>query len=188
MRNSVLGFAVAGATLASAIASALPAYAVVYNYNGSKYDVTTHTGTFQSLIGTLTASDNALWKNKTLAQGLAGVVGLAEGTPNCGPYYCIPPATFAGPYFAYDFLFDENWYVYYRISSYMYTIRQPNNPMVIYDRFTYHEHVRTYATATATAVPWDIQGSAAILGSITGIGLGFTLRQLKNRKDINIKE
>jgi hypothetical protein len=38
-----------------------------------------------------------------------------------------------------------------------------------------------------TPVPWDAE-SGAIIGSITGIGVGLILRRLKNRKDINIKE
>ena len=79
MRKSIFGLVVAGATLAGAIGSALPAGAVNYVYNGNTYDVTTLTGTFYDLQSTLTASDNKLWGNATLAQGLANLVGTSLG-------------------------------------------------------------------------------------------------------------
>ncbi len=52
MRKSVL-LAVAGATLAGAIGSASPAGAINVVYDGNTYDVTTLTGSFDSLSGTL---------------------------------------------------------------------------------------------------------------------------------------
>ena len=92
MRKSVL-LAVAGATLASAIGSASPAGAINYVYNGNTYEVNTYTDTFTNLQSILTATDNAVWGNSTLALGLANVVGSSEGYPNgnvllFGPLFC----------------------------------------------------------------------------------------------------
>ena len=71
--KSVFALSVAGATLASAIGIASPAGAVNFTYNNATYDVTTHTGSFNDLQSTLTSSNNALWGNPSLAEGLAGV-------------------------------------------------------------------------------------------------------------------
>jgi hypothetical protein len=83
MRKSFFGLVVAGATLAGAIGSALPASAVAYKYNGTDYDVTTLTGTLNGLWPQLTDASNLLWNDKGgLASGLADVVGSSEGLPN----------------------------------------------------------------------------------------------------------
>ena len=40
---------------------------------------------------------------------------------------------------------------------------------------------------TATQVPWELDGTATIFGSITGIGIGLGLKLLTSKKNINLK-
>ena len=40
---------------------------------------------------------------------------------------------------------------------------------------------------TATQVPWELDGTATIFGSITGIGIGLGLKRLTSKKNINLK-
>jgi hypothetical protein len=186
MKKSIFGLVVVGATLASAIGSALPAGAVNYVYNNVTYDVTTHAGSFNDLQATLTALDNALWGNASLSEGLAGVVMGSLGYPNgfndaAGSTYI----EYIGPYFAYN-SYDDAPANYFVVDLYHYAF-YPNASSYSGTRSTLiGQSDATSTYAKATAVPWDISGSATILGSITGIGLGVVLRQLKNRK--NIKE
>ncbi len=96
--KSVFALSVAGATLASAIGIASPAGAFNFVYDNVTYDVTTHTGSFTDLKSTLTSSNNALWGNPNLAEGLAGVVkGDLGYQPS--PY---DGQSVIGPYFAYN--------------------------------------------------------------------------------------
>ena len=176
--KSVFALSFAGATLASAISFASPAGAINFTYNNATYDVTTYTGSFNDLQSTLTSSNNALWgKDFTFAVGLAEVIKGDLGYPNSfnfGTTYLE-----FGPYFAYG-----------KSSSFdIFGATFCNNCSGGAGAFTpvvSGDLTQTYATATA--VPWELSGSATIFGSITGIGLGLTLRRFKNRKDINIKE
>lgn len=173
MRKSVFGLAVAGTTLASAISSALPAGAVVYNYNSSNYNVTTYTGTFDSLQSTLTAADNLIWGNQSLASGLAYTVADTLGLPIDNAGY--------GPLFAYTFNTFLDEFLYANVNAAWL------NGGVVDPNLASRTREFTYATATAVPVPWDISGSATIFGSITGIGLGVGLKRLQSKKNINLK-
>jgi len=220
MKN-VFGLVVAGATLAGVIGSASPAGAVIYNYNGTNYDVKTYSGTFESLQSTLTAAENLVWNNYELAKGLADTVGTSLGLVTYDELIVstISKDSKWGPLFAYGYncttvsregysecdsgsaspygnlwaaapqwqpllpdycgelgacwMGHNYWGPYEKLG-------EPVNPL-------YQPIQKTSLVyATATAVPWDISGSATILGSITGIGLGVGLKRLKSKK--NIKE
>ena len=171
MKKSIFGLVVAGTTLASAIASALPAGAVVYNYNGSNYNVTTYSGTFDSLQSTLTAADNLIWGNQSLASGFAYTVADSLGLPIGNAGY--------GPFFAYKLNTSESPLNAFNVNAAWL------NSVVVDDNLARRTTEFTYATATAVPVPWDISGSATIFGSITGIGLSVGLKQLKSKKNIN---
>jgi hypothetical protein len=184
MKKSVFGLVFASATLAGAMGSASPAGAVIYDYNGSSYDVTTHVGSFNALQSTLQSTNNKLWGDALLSSDLANLVGLDLGLPNSelGPPAQEWPghAGQFGPYFAYS---NEN----FGGDDLVWMIGVNEQGFSVSGNFgVLATDVRTFATATA--VPWDISGSATIIGSITGIGLGVGLKRLTSKKNINIKE
>jgi len=168
--KSVFALSVAGVTLASAIASALPAGAFNFTYNNATYDVNTYTGSFNDLQSTLTSSNNALWGNDNLAVGLAEVVKGDLGYPNS---FGIGASYLAfGPNFAY------------RESSSLGILGAIfcNNCSGGAGAFTQgvtRDLTQTYATATA--VPWELSGSSTIIGTAIGIGLGMGLKRLKGK-------
>ncbi|MBS9390155.1 MAG: hypothetical protein HEQ33_15195 [Dolichospermum sp. WA123] len=193
--NQKVCIAIAGATLAGMIASASPAGAVVFTYNGSKYDVTTHSfNGNDAFSGTnaLNSPLNALWGNKSLANGLASVVRCQLG----GCYVNrtgINGNDRAGAYFAYA---TQTEHVPGKTNSILSLASiQPNNstqsPYIgevqhSYNIYHWNNPNRWFATAVAVPVPWDISGSGTILGSITGIGLGVGLKRLKSKKTLTI--
>jgi hypothetical protein len=194
--NQKVCIAIAGATLAGTmIASASPAGAVVFTYNGLKYDVTTHSfNGNDAFFGTnaLNSPLNALWGNKSLANGLASVVGC----PSSGCYVNptgINGNNWAGAYFAYA---TQTEHVPGKTNSILSLASiQPNNSTQLpyigevqhsYNIYNWNNPNRWFATAVAVPVPWDISGSGTILGSITGIGLGVGLKRLKSKKTLTI--
>lgn len=194
--NQKVCIAIAGATLAGTmIASASPAGAVVFTYNGSNYDVTTHSfNGNDAFSGTnaLNSPLNALWGNQSLANGLASVVGC----PSSGCYVNptgIHGNNWAGVYFAYA---TQNPDVYASPNTILSLASiQPNNstqsPYIgevqhSYNIYHWNNPNRTFAIAIGVPVPWDISGSGTILGSITGIGLGVGLKRLKSKKILTI--
>jgi hypothetical protein len=193
--NQKVCIAIAGATLAGMIASASPAGAVVFTYNGLKYDVTKHSfNGNDAFSGTnaLNTSLNALWGNKSLANGLASVVGCQLGGCYVNPTG-INGNDWAGVYFAYA---TQNPNVYARPNTILSLASiQPNNSTQLpyigevqhsYNIDNWNNRNRWFATAVAVPVPWDISGSGTILGSITGIGLGVGLKRLKSKKTLTI--
>ena len=194
--NQKVCIAIAGATLAGTmIASASPAGAVVFTYNGLKYDVTKHSfNGNDAFFGTnaLNSPLNALWGNKSLANGLASVVGC----PSSGCYVNptgINGNNWAGAYFAYA---TQTEHVPGKTNSILSLASiQPNNSTQLpyigevqhsYNIDNWNNRNRWFATAVAVPVPWDISGSGTILGSITGIGLGVGLKRLKSKKTSTI--
>ena len=194
--NQKVCIAIAGATLAGTmIASASPAGAVVFTYNGLKYDVTTHSfNGNDAFFGTnaLNSPRNALWGNQSLANGLASVVGC----PSSGCYVNptgINGNNWAGAYFAYA---TQTEHVPGKTNSILSLASiQPNNSTQLpyigevqhsYNIYHWNNRNRWFATAVAVPVPWDISGSGTILGSITGIGLGVGLKRLKSKKTLTI--
>lgn len=189
--NQKVCIAIAGATLAGTIASASPAGAVVFTYNGSKYDVTTHSfhgdDAFKG-TNALNSPLNALWGNQSLANGLASVVGCQLGGCYVNPTG-INGNDWAGAYFAYA---TQTEHVPGKTNSILSLASiQPNNTTqspyiggVTHGFNIYHtfDESREYATAVAVPVPWDISGSGTIFGSMTGIGLGVGLKRLKSKK------
>jgi hypothetical protein len=69
MRKSFFGLVVAGATLASAIVSASPAFAVRITVNAQDYNVSISTGSYNQLVSTIKSS--AAWGNQNLAQQMS---------------------------------------------------------------------------------------------------------------------
>jgi hypothetical protein len=194
--NQKVCIAIAGATLAGTmIDSASPAGAVVFTYNGLKYDVTTHSfNGNDAFFGTnaLNSPRNALWGNQSLANGLASVVGC----PSSGCYVNptgINGNNWAGAYFAYA---TQTEHVPGKTNSILSLASiQPNNSTQLpyigevqhsYNIYNWNNPNRTFAIAIGVPVPWDISGSGTILGSITGIGLGVGLKRLKSKKTLTI--
>jgi hypothetical protein len=189
MKKLFFCFVVAGATLVSAIVSASPAGAVNYLINNVTYDVQTQFGTFDDLQLTLTAASNVVWGNAKLAYDLASVSLNDLGFPNgIGDW---SDSTSRGPYFAFDHyqkigygtpanpLWVSSVYFAQKVNFSIccsYPVQVGSDPE--FGNSAYGS-IGTYATATA--VPWEISGSATIFGSITGIGLGIGLNRLKSK-------
>jgi hypothetical protein len=182
MKNSksVFALSVAGVTLASAIGIASPAGAFNFVYDKVTYDVTTHTGSFNDLKSTLTAPNNALWGNPSLAEGLAGVVkGDLGYQPS--PY---DGQSVIGPYFAYN-NYDyapTNYFVvdaynvrfnYYFGNGYISVPEglPPGDTLV-------GQTLPNITYATATAVPEPL----TMLGAITAAGFGVAFKRKQNSK------
>ncbi|MEA5531375.1 hypothetical protein VB638_17675 [Dolichospermum sp. UHCC 0684] len=194
--NQKVCIAIAGATLAGTmIASASPAGAVVFTYNGLKYDVTTHSfNGNDAFFGTnaLNSPRNALWGNQSLANGLASVVGCPLGGCYVNPTG-INGNNWAGAYFAYA---TQTEHVPGKTNSILSLASiQPNNSTQLpyigevqhsYNIYNWNNPNRWFAIAIGVPVPWDISGSGTILGSITGIGLGVGLKRLKSKKTLTI--
>lgn len=189
--NQKVCIAIAGATLAGTIASASPAGAVVFTYNGSKYDVTTHSFNGDDAFeGTnaLNSPLNALWGNQSLANGLAEFVGCQLGGCYVNPTG-IDGNDWAGVYFAYA---TQTEHVAGKTNTILsFASIQPNDstksPSIgtvthSYNIYNWENPNRTFARAVAVPVPWDISGSGTIFGSMTGIGLGVGLKRLKSKK------
>jgi hypothetical protein len=70
MKKLYFGLVVVVVSLASAINPASPAGAFNFVYSNVTYDVMIHTGSFNDLQTTLTSSNNALWGNASLSEGL----------------------------------------------------------------------------------------------------------------------
>ena len=173
--KSVFALSFAGVTLASAIGIASPAGAFNFTYNNATYDVNTYTGSFNDLQSTLTAPNNALWGNPSLAVGLAEVVKGDLGYPNSfdiGSRYLE-----FGPYFAYELSLVN---IPGGTSNYTYgatfcnncsglggTVLTPSAPADLTQTF-----------ATATAVPEPL----TILGSITATSFLAAFNRIKNKK------
>jgi hypothetical protein len=169
MRKSVFGLAVAGATLAGAIGSAGPASAVNYVYDDVTYDVTTYTGTWNDLSAILTGPDNVLWQTQSpaLAAGLAGVVKDSEGMFSSNQQGWISN----GPLFAHRFNYLNNTLI--DIMAYG-TVYGGGNVLTTLllstsvDRYDSREEV--WATAKATAVPWETDALPVIGSTILFAG------------------
>ena len=152
MRKSVFGLAVAGATLAGAIGYASPTGAVNYVYNNVTYDVTTYTGSYNTLQSTLTAGKNDLWGNAPLSKGLSDVVADSFGLPNNDLF-----GRHVGPYFAFNMEAVPTSYDF--VEAYAY----PN--------VSYALGLNTVGTfATATAVPWETDALPVIGSTILFAG------------------
>jgi hypothetical protein len=174
VRKSVFGLIVAGATLVSAIVSALPADAINFVYNDIAYNVTTYKGSYDTLRPILTDSKNLLWGNANLSAGLAGVVGSSLGMPNC--WY---NQNECGPYFGYEEFVEPSPFTGVFLSLYFYHtatfvgdfvgVSQDWYPVSTVDGLTY---------ATATAVPEPL----TILGSIAATGFVAAFNRIKNKK------
>ena len=148
MRKSLFGLVVAGATLAGAIASAGPAGAINYVYNGNTYDVTTISGTWDSVQWQVGIESNAFWGNDNLASGLAGVVGDSLGIV---PLFAYLPV-YGAPDPALYFLMSYKWTPYPSPSVY------PVHSLFL----NLNEGSNTYAIATA--VPWETD-ALSVIGS-----------------------
>ena len=162
--KSVFALSVAGVTLASAIGFAGPAGAFNFTYNNATYDVNTYTGSFNDLQSTLTSSNNALWGNQSLAQGLAEVVKGDLGYPNT-----FGPSLEFGPYFAFASNLPGG------IPNYVdgYPFRKSG---AVVGQSTPPDFTLTYATATAVPEP------LTILGSITATSFLAAFNRIKNKK------
>jgi hypothetical protein len=165
--KSIFALSFAGATLASAIAFAGPAGAFNFVYDNVTYDVNTYTGSFNDLQSTLTSSDNALWGNPSLAEGLAGVVKGDLGYPN-------GIGLLMGPYFASSIVYFPN-------DSLVYGSVFCGKGCFIGSGSTLSvpflgELQQTYATATAVPEP------LTIFGSITATGFLAAFNRIKNKK------
>jgi hypothetical protein len=158
MRKSFFGLVVAGATLAGAIGSASPAGAINVVYNGNTYDVTTISGTWDSVESQLTS--NAFWGNNSLASGLAGVVTNSLGLPNENFY--TGDGSSAGPLFAF-----ERYSVGAQpVAGYWWD--STNSAQYIEADSTLNQSNFTYATATA--VPWETDALPVIGSTILFVG------------------
>ena len=183
-KKFAFGLAVAaGATLASVVTTTAPAAAIVtVTVNGQQYNIEAlPAGSFNSQAAALW--NQPWWGDQPLAEQFAiqaeaansvsGGVGLF---PNFGGSI--------GPFFAYNPYFGF-------IDVYTYSapgvISAPGDvfPDVVSpddNSFSY-----AYSATPATPVPLESDGWA-ILISTTALGLGVKLKQLKNKKKIDLEE
>jgi hypothetical protein len=159
-KNLNLAVCLAGATLASSVVFDIqPAQAVIFSYGGTDYDITTATGSFNSLESQITSTP--WWNNPTLAYGLAIEIGSDLGVPN-GLWY--------GPWFG----FRSDYEIFVGILLFdTYNGRIETG----YDLKT---PVYTWAVegSNVTAVPEPL----TILGSITAAGFGVAFKRKKTSK------
>ena len=169
--KSVFALSVAGATLASAIGIASPAGAFNFTYNNATYDVNTYTGSFNDLQSTLTAPNNALWGNPSLAVGLAEVVKGDLGYPNSYQTDTYSSGTVYleyGPYFAHGSSLRNG-------TNYIYGVPFGKESGSL-GQIIPADSTITYATATAVPEP------LTILGSITATSFLAAFNRIKNKK------
>ena len=164
--KSIFALSFTGATLASAIGIASPAGAFNFVYDNVTYDVNTYTGSFNDLQSTLTAPNNALWGNQSLAQGLAEVVKGDLGYPNT-----VDPSVAFGPYFAFASNLPGG------IPNYIYGFPFLKQSGAALEQITPPDLSITYATATAVPEP------LTILGSIAATGFVASFNRIKNKKE-----
>jgi hypothetical protein len=146
--SRILPFVVGSAAAGILVSSVSPAQALVFNVGGTDYDVTTATGTYNSLITQL--QSEPWWGNSALAVQFASTVNNQLGLPNGGQ----------GPFFAFGtglFINSQVW-----SGSGVSQIGIDSTTTI------------TWATTTpATPVPFDIPGGATIptVGSLLALAL-----------------
>ena len=176
-KKFAFGLAVAaGATLASVVTTTAPAAAIVtVTVNGQQYNIEAlPAGSFNSQAAALW--NQPWWGDQPLAEQFAIQAEAANsvsgglGFPNFGGS--------VSPYFAFDLseiFFTE---VYYWEAP----------GVVLPAVVSADDNSFSYASATpATPVPLESDGWA-ILISTTALGLGVKLKQLKNKKKIDLEE
>ena len=85
MNKILASIATASITVGAVSFIAPEASAVTVSFDGTDYEITTITGTFEDNQATL--ESQPWWGNATLAEGLAGELGLAAGFT--GLYYRV---------------------------------------------------------------------------------------------------
>ncbi|MBO1051358.1 MAG: hypothetical protein HEQ25_09525 [Dolichospermum sp. DET73] len=158
----VLGSAVAGV-----VVSMSPAQAIIFNVNGTDYDVTTVTTSYNA-DSTLLQSQ-PWWGNATLASQFASTVqqGLPGSFSSSGPFFAYSATLASGPGFTFT-----------QVGSYEYI--SIANPQVV-TRGVNSSFSGVYATATvATPVPWDTT-PGAMLPTIPILALMYRWKQSRKR-------
>lgn len=146
---------IAGAAVASAMVAA-PAEAALFTVGGTQYEITTVTGSFDSLESTL--MNQVWWNNQTLAVDFASVVEDDLGLPGTT---LATPDNDLGPFFAYTSTFAGVWNN---------TAQTAGNTT-----FFFQSSVPTFAIATVVepeSVPEPIDALGSGCGWPRGCGLG----------------
>ena len=132
--------------------------------NGTTYDVTTFTGTYNANNAKFnTLANNGLmpwWGNESLAEQFAAAVGTSLGTPVGGSF---------GPSFART-IQNAGFAVYVNGEVF-----SPPNSVFNYS-FTINDS-GTYATATLAPPPADVPGPLPLFGAAAAIGMSRRLRR-----------
>jgi len=162
--KNLLGLCVAGATLIASSAvmfAAKPAQAATFTVDGTAYDITTVTGSYNSLTTQLQATP--WWGDQFLAISIAMEVWQGLGLPGGGIY---------GPFFAsgsYNFKGQH----FMNISSYD---TSANGVVSLAGTLANDEVVYAVGSIVPAAVPEPL----TILGSITAAGFGVAFKRKKN--------
>jgi len=148
---------------AAALASIAPAQALVFNVNGTNYDVSTVTETYSSASAQL--STTPWYGNSTLAASLSqAVYGSALGGQAAGTEY---PTLIGTPIFVTDtYTYSAN--TYYE-GQYVQTDGFQRGASFA----TNDPSLETFAVMSPATVPFDIPGGATIpaLGSVLALGI-----------------
>lgn len=175
LNKNWLGLCVAGATLASSAVmfTAKPAQAATFTVNGTDYDITTVTGSYNSLTTQLQATP--WWGNSLLAEALANEVWDSLGYTSLG----------GGPVFASvgtDYPIQTDTGIEYPdgpLGFYL-GLEQGSDTPSVRRRGLVESNV--FSFAVGTAVPAAVPEPLTILGSITAAGFGVVLKRKKNSK------
>jgi hypothetical protein len=132
--------------------------------NGTTYDVTTFTGTYNANNAKFnTLANNGLmpwWGNESLAEQFAAAVGTSLGTPVAGAF---------GPSFAHKI--ENPGFAVYATGE----VFSPPNSVFNY-AFTINE-TGTYATATLAPPPAGVPGPLPLFGAAAAFGMSRRLRR-----------
>lgn len=150
----VLGAAAIGLSVGSvspAAAACLSSDCKTVTYQGTSYDVSKLTGTFNDLQSTLT--QQIWWGSSSAASAFAGLVGGDLGFPNGGVNFSF------GPYFAFASPSAVGLFAYGTVNS---SPPEVSGPFVASD-----DQLYTYAVATSSVpVP-----TPALLPGLIGMGV-----------------
>lgn len=148
----------------AAFSSADAAHAVPVVVNGTTYDVTTFTGSYNSNSSRFTTTEMPWFGDGSLAEQFAIAVGAQLGTPVLGTN---------GPLFAYSTAIDPT---FGSTNIFVYSYNSTTNPPAVKFLSAASSFNITYAVASAQA-PSAVPGPLPLFGAAAAFGMSRRLRR-----------